>query len=58
MGDDPALRLGAPLLSPRLSGQLPALEHRGFPDPQAEMPRSLRFCYDWMEDTIEGLSRQ
>ena len=21
-----------------------------------EMPRSLRFCYDWMEDTIEGLS--
>ena len=20
------------------------------------MPRSLRFCYDWMEDTIEGLS--
>jgi uncharacterized alpha-E superfamily protein len=23
-----------------------------------EMPRSLRFCYDWMEDTVEGLSRQ
>ena len=21
-----------------------------------EMPRSLRFCYDWMEDAIEGLS--
>lgn len=21
-----------------------------------EMPRSLRFCYDWMEDTIAGLS--
>jgi uncharacterized alpha-E superfamily protein len=22
-----------------------------------EMPRSLRFCYDWLEDTITGLSR-
>ena len=22
-----------------------------------EMPRSLRFCYDWLQDTIEGLSR-
>lgn len=21
-----------------------------------EMPRSLRFCYDWLEDTIDGLS--
>lgn len=21
-----------------------------------EMPRSLRFCYDWLQDTIEGLS--
>lgn len=23
-----------------------------------EMPRSLRFCYDWLQDTIDGLSTQ
>ena len=34
--------------------QLPALEHRRLPDPQPEMPRSLRFCYDG-DRAIDGL---
>ena len=30
------------------------LEHRGVPDPRAEMPRSLVFCYQWINSALEG----